>query len=119
MNSKEGKSTVSSPPASSARATKDDYDDVILSNYDVVARDENLISQKSKGKGYGKPPALPPPSEAEAQREVSEYSLVTKGAKVVIDERSQAEYNHLMHQHQHSASASTATKTPECYSKLR
>lgn len=114
MKSKAKISAVPNPPGSSRAQKEDNYDEIILSNYDDVAGDENLISQ-SKGKGYGKPAALPPPSETEAQRE---YSMVTKGAKMVIEEASQAEYNHLVHQHQHSASTSMATKTPECYSKL-
>lgn len=112
MKNKVGKTEVCSKP-SSTRNPKDNYDDVIMSNYDVVGVDENLNSQRK-----GKPPATPPPSKAEVPMEVLEYSVVTKGAKVVVKEGGrQMEYSHLAH---HSASTSCAAKPPtlECYSRL-
>ena len=86
---------------SSAQAPVDNYDDVILPNHDVAG-------QEKAPKGYGKPPA-PPPTE--------NYSVVTKCAKVVVQNEGPMEYNRLLHEHQHAASASTA-RNQECYSTL-
>lgn len=91
------KCKVSSQP-SSAQFPADNYDDIILPNRDVTR-------QESGPKGYGKPPA-PPPTE--------NYSVVTKGAKVVVQEKHPMEYNCL---HQHAVSTSAQRKL-EGYSKL-
>lgn len=112
MNVKVGKSKLSSPP-SSARIPADNYDDIILPNRNIIGQD------KDPGKGYGKPPAMPP---TEVKGQVLEYCEVTEGAKVVVQGAGQTQYNHLVHQHQHSASTSMAMKPKqllECYSNLK
>lgn len=81
------------------------YDDVVLSNYDVIGEDESLrLRSELKGSGYGKPPAPPPP----ATPEVLEYSTVAPGPGVGSGGRvKQMEYSLLSHHHTESTSAPT------------